>query len=554
MVEDGYTDRILEGVLGQLQRQARSAKYFSNPVIWAKDILGVKLWQRQGEVAMSVVDNKNVVCKAGHEVGKSFLAGILICWWLDTRLHLPGSAFVVSTAPSLSQINAIVWTEVRRFKALWDKRHEEYLSKLKNGEDTGNLPDHPSMGYITSDAHWKLKGGIEIGYGRKPPDKKEDTMSGIHARYVLAIGDEAVGLSEGLIGDLGNITSNATSRRFLICNPTNPLSYVGQIFRENTGTWHLETISVLDSPNFHGGGVCECHPDTPFGEGFPTHVLETLVDQSYVDDKIRDYGIKHPEYISRVLGEFAWDMGMTIISVEDMAVALDTEIVIDPEQRPFLGVDISRSENRDMNTIYICYPGWNAETGENGTKRRKVEAFNEKDAMVTARRIHEHALRLGVAEVRYDEDGVGGPVGDRVTELSLDQNGIPRYATVGKRGNGESPDRNRWRNARAKWFWTVGFDMRHGRIDIDVTDKMLQEELLGIEFKLPDTGPQGILVESKKDMKKRGVSSPDYADGFVYSGAEDDEPMYEKGDRVAQSPDAIIQEFNEMFHGAGLPV
>lgn len=331
MIDSEYLRGILPGVLGQLQNQNRKQLYFDHPVMWLRDVLGVRLWDRQEEIAQAIVDFKNVAVKAGHEVGKSYLAGALIAWWVDTRWDLPGGCFVVSTAPSTKQINAVVWREVRKFFKLSQDRHEEYKRRLADGRELGEytFADHALPGYITSDAHWKLPNGVELGYGSKPPDAKDDTMSGIHARYVLAVGDEAVGLTEGLIGDLGNITSNATSRRFIIMNPTNPLSYAGKIFKANTGTWHLETISVLDSPNFHGNGtppegsntICcdpsckkwEEHKDLPPGLGFPVDVLETLVDHTYVDDKIRDYGKDHPEYISRVLGEFAWDAGPSLI-------------------------------------------------------------------------------------------------------------------------------------------------------------------------------------------------------------------------------------------------
>ena len=445
----------------------------------------------------------------------SFLAGVLICWWVDTRWDLPGGCFVVSTAPSSKQINAIVWREVRKFWQLSQQRFE------------AGLIDHALPGYITSMAHWRLDSGIELGYGAKPPEHKEDTMSGIHARYVLAVGDEAVGLTESLIDDLGNITSNATSRRFLILNPTNPLSYVAKIFKNAITSWSKHTITVFDSPNFHGG------------EGLPIEVLETLVDQSYVDDKLAEWGGVYvdektgqksstsPKYISRVLGEFAFDMGPTIISVEDMAIGIDTDIPVDQEARPVLGVDVSRSEFGDMNTVYA----------NTGGRLRFIDSWNEKNAMRTAERIHEHALSTGATEVRIDGAGLGGPIVDRVAELSGG-----RYFVISMLGGAASPDRSKWYNTRAFWYSEFGEMLRSGRIDIDPDDDRLQEEMLGIEYKQQTHGLGAILIESKDDMRKRGVGSPDYADAAVYAMA-DTSPLLqnplghlEKGDIVRQDP------------------
>jgi len=514
-VTSELSGNVFASAIEEYDRKRRSAEYFNNPVLWAKDHLGIQLWSKQAEVAMSVVTDKNVVVKAGHEVGKSFLAGVLICWWVDTRWDLPGGCFVVSTAPSSKQINAIVWREVRKFWQLSQQRH------------LAGIIDHALPGYITSMAHWRLESGIELGYGAKPPEHKEDTMSGIHARYVLAVGDEAVGLTESLIDDLGNITSNATSRRFLILNPTNPLSYVAKIFKNAITSWSKHTITVFDSPNFHGG------------EGLPIEVLETLVDQSYVDDKLAEWGGVYfdektgkksstsPKYISRVLGEFAFDMGPTLVSVEDMAVGLDTDIPVDQGSRPVLGVDVSRSEFGDMNTVY---------SNTNG-RLRFVDAWNEKNAMRTADKIHELALSTGALEVRIDSAGLGGPIVDRVAELAEE-----RYLVIGMLGGAASPNRSKWYNTRAYWYSEFQRLLAGGKIDIDITDEQLQEEMLGIEYKQQSSGLGAILIESKDDMRKRGVGSPDYADAAIYAMA-DTSPLtgsamghLSKGDIVIESP------------------
>lgn len=498
--------QVVEKAQVELLVKARKRKYFNDPVLWAKDYLGIKPWSKQADVAMSLVDNKNVVVKAGHEVGKSWLAGLLICWWVDTRWDLPGGCFVVSTAPSTRQINAIVWREVRKFVNLAKKRYAE-----------GKI-DHPLPGYVTSDAHWRLPDGIELGYGAKPADSADkesgnDSMSGIHARYVLAVGDEAVGLSKGLIGDLANITSNATSRRFLICNPTNPLSYVASIFKRQLKGWKTHTISVFDSPNFHGPGICdpercedyEEHQHMEPYEGFPKEILETLVDQTYVDDMAEEHGVTSPTYISRVTGEFAWDMGFTLFRPEDLAKAVDCEIVPSYESVPRLGVDVSRSKRGDKNTVYKWQDG----------RLRFVDDWNDPDAMATAERIHGHAMSLAVEEVRIDGQGLGGPIADRLRMLAQG-----KYTVYEILGNDPSPDIDRWQNFRAWSWWDLQDRMSKNLVDIDPDDEKLQEQLMGVEIKKRTTGRNNILLESKEEMAKRGIHSPDHADAAVYASVD----------------------------------
>jgi hypothetical protein len=508
---------VTQVAYAEIDRSQRRYEYIDNPVLWAREVLGMELWSRQAEVAMSVVNNRNTAVKAGHEVGKSMLAGLLICWWIDVHWDLPGGCFVVSTAPSTRQINAIVWREARKFHGLQKKRFEL------------GLVDHAPVGYITADAHWRLPDGIELGYGAKPPDGSDDSMSGIHARYVLAVGDEAVGLSEKLIGDLANITSNATSRRLIIMNPTNPLSYAASIFKRKLESWNTITISCLESPNFTDG------------EGLPIEVLESLVDQSYVDGIIEEHGKDSPTYISRVLGEFAWDMGFTLIRPEDIAKGEDVEIVPSTETRPVLGVDFSRSKNGDKNTVYVYHDG----------RLRYVDAWNEPNAMRTAVRVHDLALQYGVSRVQGDGQGLGGPIMDRIADLSEN-----RYATLSVDSNFTSPDIMKWYNWRAYSYWDVQDRLSKGLLDIDGEDEKLTEQLLGIEIKKRTTGRNNILLESKEEMRKRGVHSPDHADAAVLAASDlswffNQTPA---GSVVAEDP-ADIPDFGLMaaIRGPGQP-
>lgn len=533
---------IIDTVIVQRQNSSRVDLYLNDPVAWARDVLGVHLWSRQAQIAMSVANDHDVVVKASHAAGKSLLAALLICWWIDTRWQLPGGCFVVSTAPSTKQINAVVWKEVRTLFQTSKKRYAEYLRRSRAGLDLGEYQwaDHELPGYITSQAHWRLESGIELGYGTKPPDAKEDTMSGVHGR-VLAIGDEAVGLSAALIEDLGNITSSEDDRLFLICNPTNPLSHVAKMFKSTTEylSWKKYTISAYESPNFTGEET-----------QIPDDLLKHIVGPDYVQKKLDEWGqiyedektgrtLSHsPKFISRVLGEFAWDQGFTLISSEDMAVGLDTDIGPSGESRPVMGVDVSRSKDGDMNALYVNHDG----------KLRLWDSWNERNAMKTVQMIHEAALATGVSEVRIDASGLGGPIADQVAFLAEDFD----YAVIEMIGGYASPDRARYFNARAYWYASFAEKLRDGELDIDPEDEQLQEELLGIEIKKRTQGVDNLLIESKEDMRKRGIGSPDYADAAIYAVA-DISGLYgfQLGDQVAYDPEDFFEETMPFFTELG---
>jgi hypothetical protein len=54
-----------------------------------------------------------------------------------------------------------------------------------------------------------------------------------------------------------------------------------------------------------------------------------------------------------------------------------------------------------------------------------------------------------------------------------------------------------------------------GLIDLAPDDEKLHNELMSIKWGVTSTGK--IYIESKEDMKDRGVPSPDHADAAAYS-------------------------------------
>lgn len=499
------------------ERGWRAESYFDDPVGWSRDIANVTFWSKQREVAESVVTDRNVAVKAGHGVGKSWEMAVLTCWWIDTRYP---NVFVASTAPSNAQVGAILWNEIRKIKNNIDKRYTEYLKRKERGQDTTGYPDHNLPGYITANNEWKLPGGQTIGIGRKPPDQKtEDAFQGLHAAYVLAIGDESVGLSESMIQALGNITSNDTSRRVLITNPTNPSSHVGKLFREQTSNWTFHTISVLDSPNLTGEA-----------ENLPALAVKSLVGPKYVEDMKAEYGEDSPRYRSRVLGEFAYDLGDTLIKPEDVANAVDTKIVPGDEDRVILGLDVARF-GKDASVLY---------KNQGGQIRLYDHRPEETRVTEIANWTHRAAVDTNADEVRVDGHGVGGGVVDLLVA-------IPgrKYTVVSMNSNGTPNDRRQWHNNRAYWWDEFRRNLRDGRIDLDQEDpefEKLNDELTMVEYGF-STVTGGLLIESKDAMRKRGVKSPDFADAAIYCAAGEDY-LYNGAlpdrEKVYQDPEDLI--------------
>src|SRR5256885_6323001 len=137
-------------------------EYVENPVGWINDKLGEFIWSKQRDILCSVRDNRHTAVQSCHSTGKSYISARAACWWLDS--HKPGDAFVVTTAPTQPQVNAILWREIR-------------TAHRKGGLD----------GRITLDSHWYMGDNELVAYGRKPQDYVDPELAmqafqGIHAR------------------------------------------------------------------------------------------------------------------------------------------------------------------------------------------------------------------------------------------------------------------------------------------------------------------------------------------------------------------------------------
>ena len=90
----------------------RLAGYTDDPVGFIEEALGHTLWSKQRAIAEAVRNHRHVAVPSCHDSGKSFIAARIAAWWLASRPV--GEAFVVTTAPTLTQVRAILWREIAR--------------------------------------------------------------------------------------------------------------------------------------------------------------------------------------------------------------------------------------------------------------------------------------------------------------------------------------------------------------------------------------------------------------------------------------------------------
>ena len=258
--------------LSSLEGYLRAELYRADPVIWVAERLGEHLWSAQREIAYAVRDHRRVAVRSAQDVGKSMIASRLGTWWIDT--HPVGNAFVVTTAPSFKQVEAVLWREMRA------------------AHRAGNLAG------VMNETEWKVAGQL-VAFGRKPADYDPDAFQGIHARHVLVILDEACGVDEALWNAAETLTANEGSRILAIGNPDDPSSHFARVSHPGSG-WHTIRIDGYRSPNFTTEPVAE-------------ELRGLLLSPTWVEERKRSWGEDSPLFISKVRGEFPEEAGDALI-------------------------------------------------------------------------------------------------------------------------------------------------------------------------------------------------------------------------------------------------
>lgn len=504
------TDRAMV----HFRRRAQQLEYRKDPARWVKDKLGQHLWSMQRAVAESIVVNRKTAVKSGHGVGKSYLAAILTLWWIDT--HLGEEVLVVTTAPTKSQVTGIIWEYIRKMHADNNRKQD--------------LMNH-FVGSISEQAEWKDDDRNVIAMGVKPADNNNAGFAGRHYDHTLVILDEACGVKGDLFMSAEAITTTDTCRILAIGNPVDPNTEFGNIFLGNGGRgltdWSRHTISVLDSPVFTD-------------EQAPAAILRSLTSKHIVDGWRLKWGEDSNEWRIRVTGEFPESSNSKMFPLHLLYQGINTVMVPQEGTRCVLGVDVARFGD-DSSTVVRYHDGDTSIEGK----------WNGLSTVQVAQKVHELAVRLNARSVRVDGTGVGSGVVDQLRVLSLNHD----YVVVEMVGSASSPDYKKFLNARAWWHQNVYDLLARGVLHLpdttnDADATQLFEEMRELEKKYNVTHGS-LQIESKDDMRRRKVSSPDLSDALMYACAPVDEDselgMLGPGDMTYYDPSEDFEYLSRGF-------
>ena len=205
----------------------------------------------------------------------------------------------------------------------------------------------------------------------------------------------------------------------------------------------------------------------------------------------------YPAELVKQLLDGDWDIlesGNNLLRYSDIKNAIDREIKTDTSKsEKVIGVDIARYG--DDSSVAIC---------RDGSSVIWIEQWTKSDLMDTTGRIASFIRRFEPDETNIDAIGLGAGVVDRLREQHFQVNAVE---------SSSRPDfEDNVANLRAEMYDELRKLFETGEISIP-DDVGLIAELSGIKYRFNSNGK--LLIESKEEMKKRGIKSPDLADALA---------------------------------------
>ena len=320
--------------------------------------------------------------------------------------------------------------------------------------------------------------GSSYAVARTSRKEQPEALQGFHAENLLFVIDEASGVPNSIFDVSSSSLSTEGAKIIMTGNPTRVAGYFYDSHHKMRNRWETMVVSCKDS---------------------------TQVSETYIEDMLARCGNDTDAdlYRVRVLGEFPKSESNGVIPLDLVIAAYDRPVEQIKTVMPVWGLDVARFGTNKTALVK-----------RHANIVKSVETITNRDTMYVAGWVMQQYEDANSddrpAVINIDSIGVGAGVVDRMRELDVPVQGI----NVGEQPSGK----DRYANLRAELWWRARewLEQRDTRVE----SEDLGAELTEVQFKITSTGK--IQIESKDDMLKRGVTSPDIADAFVltFAGAE----------------------------------
>lgn len=305
-------------------------------------------------------------------------------------------------------------------------------------------------------------------------EHNSEAFAGRHAKYVLIIYDEASAIPDKIWEVTEGAMTTPRAMWLVFGNPTKNTGRFKDCFEKDARRWGHRHVDSR---------TCK------------------MTNKEELNEWIEAYGLDSDFVKVRILGQFPRAGAMQFIGTDVVDRAMLGEI-------PFeayclfpvvLGVDVARYGD-DKSCVAV----------RQGRKLHTVEKFRELNTMQLAYEVIQLKNKWNAAIVFVDTVGVGAGVADRLQMLG--------HAVIEVNGGSTAQDEELYYNKTSEMWDRMRTWLKSGA-DLPPKDSDTRQVLIGREYYFDEK--ERIRMERKKDMKKRGLPSPDEADAIAHTFAEE---------------------------------
>lgn len=399
---------------------------------------------------------------SGHGVGKSACVSWIIIWALVTKPDTRG----VVTANTETQLKTKTWSELGKwFYMFIGKEYFQLTATALFSKD----PEHERTWRIDM-VPWS--------------ERNTEAFAGLHnqGRRILVVFDEASAIPDVIWETTEGALTDANTE-IIWC--------------------------VFGNPTRNTGRFKECFPGGIFAKAWHCNQVDSreisFTDKSQISRWIDAYGEDSDFVRIRVRGVFPRTGEMEFISAADVEAAMAREPTTDPLAPLALGCDVARY---GQNESVIWF-----RKGRDG-KTIPAQVYRGLNTVELSVKVQDAFNSYRCDGIFIDGGGVGGGVVDNVRAAHLYCYDVQFGGKDDVGGSVFGCPGERFANKRAAMWGALRAWLKVGALP---NDPDLRSQLTGPTYTLNIRGE--IQLESKEDMMRRGVESPDRADALALTFA-----------------------------------
>lgn len=399
---------------------------------------------------------------SGHGIGKSAFTAWIILWIMATRPYCKG----VVTANTSDQLRTKTWGELGK----WHKRCiVGHWFEWNNGRGSMNIYH---KAYPES---WRVD-------AQTCREENSESFAGLHAANSTPfyIFDEASAVPDKIWEVAEGGKTDGEPMHFVFGNPTRNSGAFHQTFHKQKHRWRTAQIDSRTAK---------------------------MTNKEQIEKWKNDWGEDSDFFRVRVLGRFPKASDMQFIPNDLVSAAMGRRTPFMPSDPLICGVDVARGG--DDNNMVQFRRGFDAYS----EKTYRIPGEKTRNSMQLVAKLTDIFDRHKPHVVFLDETGLGGPIVDRLRQMNYNVVGVNFGANAIQEKYHVNMSAEMWAKMR-QWLYAGGCLKDHPELETDLTGRLFDHD-----------NKNRIVLERKKDMKARGLASPDWADALALTFAQPVAPL-----------------------------